>query len=80
MLGVVGAIAGAGLGREGLHAEWLNGISEWPRSVVLLEKIALRLFRQKGAADILGPVRYFWAGLIPRNILFLLVVIVHGLR
>jgi len=35
---------------------------------------------QKRGADPLGPVRYFWPGLIPRNILFLVVVLLHGFR
>ena len=28
----------------------------------------------------LGPVRYFWPAVLPRNLLFLIVVLLHGFR
>jgi ADP-ribosylglycohydrolase len=77
---IVGALAGAGVGKEGIPPEWIAGVCEWPRSIASLEKIAVRLARQKDTAQALGPVRYFWPGLILRNILFLVVVLIHGFR
>jgi ADP-ribosyl-[dinitrogen reductase] hydrolase len=77
---VLGALAGATDGRQGIPADWLDGILEWPRSVSFMERVAARLAEQKRAAHSLGPVRYFWLGLIPRNILFLVIVILHGFR
>ena len=77
---IVGAIVGAKVGKGGIPCEWITGVCEWPRSVLLLEQIAARLARQKDNAHALGPVRYFWPGLVPRNLLFLVVVLIHGVR
>jgi hypothetical protein len=77
---IIGAIVGAKAGKEGIPSELIAGLCEWPRSVLLLEQIAARLARQKDTAYALGPVRYFWPGIILRNSLFLVVVLIHGLR
>ena len=77
---IVGAIVGAKVGKEGIPPELIAGVCEWPRSVSLLEQIAARLARQRDTAHALGPVRYFWPGLILRNFLFLAVVLAHGFR
>lgn len=77
---IVGALAGASCGVHGIPAAWLNGIWEWPRSTSILKAVASRLAQQKAAGQPLGPVRYFWPGLIPRNLLFLAVVLAHGFR
>ena len=77
---IVGAIVGAKVGKGGIPCEWIAGVCEWPRSVLLLEQIAARLARQKDTSHALGPVRYFWPGLVPRNLLFLVVVLIHGFR
>jgi len=77
---IVGAIAGTDVGKESIPFEWLSGICEWPRSNRSLEQIGDRLARQKGAGRPMGPVRYFWPGLIPRNFIFLVAVLLHGFR
>jgi ADP-ribosyl-[dinitrogen reductase] hydrolase len=77
---IIGAIVGAEVGKEGIPPKLIAGIYEWPRSVFLLEQIAARLAQQKDTAHALGPVRYFWPGLILRNLLFLIVVLLHGFR
>jgi ADP-ribosyl-[dinitrogen reductase] hydrolase len=77
---IVGAIMGAHVGKEGIPREMIIGISEWPRSVSLLEQIAGKLAQQKETGRALGPVRYFWPGLILRNLIFLVVVLIHGFR
>ena len=77
---IVGAIVGAKVGKEGIPPELIAGVCEWPRSVLLLEHIAARLARQKDTAIALGPVHYFWPGLILRNLLFLVVVLIHVFR
>lgn len=77
---IVGALAGASCGEQGIPAAWLEGIWEWPRSTTFLKAVANRLAEQKSAGQSLGPVRYFWPGLIARNLLFLAVVLVHGFR
>jgi ADP-ribosylglycohydrolase len=77
---IVGALAGIDVGKGSIPSEWLSGICEWPRSIRSLEQIAERLAMQKGAGRSLGPFRYCWPGLIPRNLIFLAAVLFHGLR
>ena len=77
---ILGALAGASDGVEAIPREWRAGLAEWPRSPAFIEQLARRLAEQKAASQPLGPVPYFWPGIIPRNLLFILVVLIHGLR
>jgi ADP-ribosylglycohydrolase len=80
---VVGGIAGATVGVNGIPVEWLTGLLEWPRSVAWMRALAERLAAQladEGSAKHLGPLPLFWPGLLPRNVLFLAVVLAHGFR
>lgn len=78
---IAGALAGAAVGARGIPADWLDGIVEWPRSVAVLAAAAARLTEQAGAdGGPLGPVGYFWPGVVVRNAAFLAIVLSHGLR
>jgi ADP-ribosyl-[dinitrogen reductase] hydrolase len=77
---IVGALVGARIGRQGIPTKWTADILEWPRSISLLEQVAARLAEQNDSEKPLGPVRYFWPGLVLRNILFVMVVLAHGFR
>jgi ADP-ribosylglycohydrolase len=77
---ILGALCGAGRGSESIPHEWINGIAEWPRSVGFIRLVAHRLAEQKQLGQPIGEVRYFWPGLILRNMLFLTLVILHGFR
>ncbi len=77
---IVGALAGASVGTSGIPSEWLSGICEWPRSLKVLGQAAERLAEQKLEAEALGPIKYFWPGLVPRNLAFLLIVLAQGFR
>ena len=77
---IVGALLGAKMGKQGIPSDLIGAICEWPRSVSFMERVASRLAEQKSTSKPLGPVRYFWPGLIPRNVLFLCVVLAHGFR
>jgi ADP-ribosylglycohydrolase len=72
---IAGALAGCEAGAEGIPAGWRNRLRDWPRSPGLLEQVAAELAAPSG-----NPVRWFWPGILPRNLLFLAVVLVHGLR
>ena len=76
----VGAIAGGLLGSttvlSGIPSAWVDGIWDAPRDVALLMELASRL----SSSDRHPPVRYSWLMVIPRNALFLLVVLTHGFR
>jgi hypothetical protein len=77
---ILGALAGVTVGKQGIPADWLAKIWEWPRSVSFVERVAANLGEQKSKQRPLGPARYFWPGLIPRNLMFLAVVFAHGFR
>jgi hypothetical protein len=75
---MVGALAGASGGREAIPADWLDGICEWPRTMKLLSRAGTRLADQRSGGHVMGPVRYFWPGLIARNLAFTIIVLAHG--
>jgi ADP-ribosyl-[dinitrogen reductase] hydrolase len=75
---ILGALVGAVVGRQGIPRDWLDAVSDWPRSVSFMQRVGVCLSAQ--AVNSPGPVRYFWLGLIPRNLLFLVVVLLHGFR
>jgi ADP-ribosylglycohydrolase len=77
---ILGAIMGATVGRAGIPEDWLYRICDWPRSVSFIGKVAARLAQQRMQNTQLGPVRYFRPGIIPRNILFIGVILFHGFR
>ncbi len=78
----VAAITGALCGAEGvasIPSDWIEGIWEWPRSVGWSHRLA-----QRAAAVVKGqsgrPLACFWPAIPIRNLLFLLIVLAHGLR
>ena len=73
---VVGAISGATVGAAGIPPDWLAGLLEWPRSVNWMRRLAGRV----AAAPPQRPLPLFWPGLIVRNGVFLLLVVLHGFR
>lgn len=77
---ILGALCGATTGTKAIPTEWIRGIWEWPRSCKFIERLAERLADQENASACRGPVRYFWPRIIPRNLLFLAVVLAHGFR
>jgi hypothetical protein len=77
---IAGALAGATVGPQGIPPEWLDGICDWPRSTALLRRVAEQLAEQKQDGRARGPVRYFLPAVVPRNLLFLAVVLAHGFR
>jgi ADP-ribosyl-[dinitrogen reductase] hydrolase len=77
---IVGGIAGAGVGESGIPDEWLDDLWEWPRTLGYMRRLAHRLATQV-VEDENAPVpRWCWPGVIVRNIVFLCIVLFHGLR
>jgi len=75
---ITGAIAGAGCGAESIPPQWLARLAESPRDVAWMKAVALRLaevranyISQGGMAE---PLVFY------RNLKFLVVVLLHGLR
>jgi ADP-ribosylglycohydrolase len=80
---IVGGMVGATVGASGIPPEWAKGLLEWPRSVAWIRALAERLakcFAQSRDGDRPRPLPLFWPGMLPRNLLFLSTVLLHGLR
>lgn len=77
---VVGAITGAEVGKPSIPLAMTNGILEWPRTVAVFEQISGKLAQQQGAGRAVGPVCYFWPGQMLRQLLFFVLVLIHGFR
>ena len=77
---IVGALAGAVVGEAGIPLDWREGVIDWPRSLSLLRALAQRLSLAASARQPLAPVRYFWLAIPLRNLVFLLIVLIHGFR
>jgi ADP-ribosylglycohydrolase len=77
---ITGALAGARVGVAGIPAEWRESMAEYPRTPALLDRVATRLGRQRESPGPLGALRYFWPAIPLRNLVFLLIVLGHGLR
>jgi ADP-ribosylglycohydrolase len=72
---IYGGIVGARVGKDGIPQTWRDNILEWPRSLNWMERLASAV----AAADQPAP-GYFSPGVLLRNIVFLVVVLGHGLR
>jgi ADP-ribosylglycohydrolase len=77
---LLGSILGAHLGTQGIPWEWRKHLWEWPRTLPWLERLGRRLARVADGAPPLRPVPLLVPGIMLRNLLFLLVVLIHGLR
>jgi ADP-ribosyl-[dinitrogen reductase] hydrolase len=77
---IVGGIVGASVGFEWIPAEWIHGLWEWPRSVTWMRKLTAQLHVVVNSGSGSRPLRLPAYGIVPRNLLFLFVVLCHGLR
>ena len=77
---ILGALAGVSGGGQGIPSDWVNAIAEWPRSIGFMKKVAIRLDTLRISGSPAGAVSYFWPGIIPRNLFFIIIVLLHGFR
>lgn len=77
---IVGAIVGAGVGKAGIPEDWLNGLAEWPRDVKWIEQLGVRLSSVLQDDAPAKPLAANPPLILLRNIVFLIVVILHGFR
>jgi ADP-ribosylglycohydrolase len=78
---IVGGLAGTTAGEVGIPSEWIAGIADWPLSVAWLRRLASELhgrFRLDAAGERIP--RYPSLCALPRNLVFLCVVLMHGFR
>jgi ADP-ribosylglycohydrolase len=76
---IFGGICGAAVGAEGIPAEWLRGIKEFPCSVAWTRRLAGRL-EAFANGEPAAPLKVFWPLILVRNALFIVVVLLHALR
>jgi len=76
---IFGGIVGARVGKEGIPESWLDNIVEWPRSISWLERLGSAMAESELSPTAKCP-RYFVPGVVLRNVVFLIIVLVHGFR
>ena len=76
---IVGAIVGARVGKDGIPADWLRDLCEWPRTVLWMEALGARLAACAGGQAV-RPMRVNPLSLLLRNVFFMVVVLLHGFR
>ncbi|MFZ6642843.1 ADP-ribosylglycohydrolase family protein [Undibacterium sp. TC4M20W] len=72
---IAGALAGASVGLTGIPQEWRDGLMDWPHSRQYLQTLARKVNDPEVKAGL-----YFSFWLFPRNIIFLVIVLLHGFR
>lgn len=72
---ITGGICGAEAGERGIPSPWIDGIWEWPRSISHIRRVARALADGTRQAPSL-----FWPAISLRNLLFLVIVLLHGFR
>lgn len=77
---IVGAIVGARVGEAGIPAQWLDGLCEWPRSVSWMRRLGQRLATQVAVRGRGKALPLNVMAVLLRNVLFLVVVLLHGFR
>ncbi len=77
---ILGGIIGASVGEGGIPKLWLQGLWEWPRNVKWIKLVGKRLANvvHQEVFDESLSVPIF--AIFLRNLLFIIVVIVHGFR
>ena len=77
---IVGAIVGAGVGKEGIPAEWLSALFEWPRTVGWMERLGAQLVEVLETGSPQTPLALPFLPVAARNLLFTTIVLAHGFR
>src|SRR6185436_4657133 len=77
---VVGALVGTRVGKEGIPAEWLRNLWEWPRTPAWMEQVGVRLAEQCNRPINRSALPMSWLKLLVRYALFLPLVLAHGFR
>ena len=77
---ITGAIVGAGTGLDGLPAEWLRRLAEWPHTVQWMEQLAQSLAAVRSTYSWTEATAESALKLGARNLFFLALVLLHGFR
>lgn len=77
---IVGGIIGSRVGEDGIPADWLAGLMEWPCSTSFMKRLGNQLYESMVSGDSARSIQLpIWA-LLPRNLFFVNVVLFHGFR
>jgi len=77
---ILGGIIGARVGRAGIPSHLLRNLRDWPRSPGFIERVAQRLAQSRAAGFPMPAVPSFVLTTPLRNLFFLGVVLLHGVR
>lgn len=77
---IVGGIVGSGVGPNGIPPAWLDRLAEWPRSTHWIADLGKRLDRRFASGASQQPLGLNVPALLVRNLVFMLVVLLHGFR
>jgi hypothetical protein len=77
---ILGGIIGAHVGKEGIPEEWMQRISDWPRTVQWIEALGERLSSMIVSDEKKSPLFLPVWGIPLRNLFMLAVVLFHGFR
>lgn len=76
---ILGGIIGARVGKKGIPQTWLNNLWDYPRNIQWMEKVGIRLAQVCDTKKSLLPVKLAWYLLPIRNLIFLIIILGHGL-
>jgi ADP-ribosylglycohydrolase len=74
---IVGGLAGAGVGANGIPSSWLGGLLEAPRSAAWIRRVGEALADDQREQR---PVTLAWPLIPVRNLAFIVIVLLHGVR
>lgn len=77
---ILGGIVGAGVGQEGIPQAWINGLWEWPRNIRWMKHLGQQLQDTVQSEKPATPASLPWAGVLLRNLLFTLIILLHAFR
>jgi len=77
---IVGGLMGATLGESAIPRDLISGVTEWPRTIKWMKGLCAQLTKSITTGESMRPPGYCWPGILPRNIVFLLIVLYHGFR
>ena len=78
--GIAGALVGIRVGKAGIPAAWIDGIIDWPLTPGLIDRLGHRLAESDWLRIPQHPVPMARWAVLPRNFLFLLIVLAHVAR
>jgi ADP-ribosylglycohydrolase len=76
---IVGALVGASAGPDAIPTDWLAGVKDYPRSTSWIRSLAAAMESATPGVPLSPPI-LFWPAILIRNLVFLVVVLLHGVR